>query len=827
MPLARCSQAGKSDDLPTLTSWNQLPVKLFVLNPKRADPNGYILQGLMRALRRQHRGELCLLEPADLGQLPLDPHGQVLLVYGGEELHHIPAERLQRPFSRRAVWFTEDPYELHRNRHHANLFHCVFTNDSGSVQAYPTARHLPLAADIDLLPDLPAIRPSRLAFFSGTAWPNRKHLLVQLLQAVGDPAQLDLHLVANPVVENTPRDAGLPTGLHFSQPIPISEFSLRAARSVCTLVIGRDFSGSGVRLFSRSPGPRLFEAGLTGSCQLVHAGEIADMPADLQEGEHYLRFQSLPDLLALLEEARQRPQRFLAIGEAMAARIRSHHTYDHRARVLLDALRYCPPEPIHFPAVPRPKRLLFLSHEQALPGFHHGGAGLCLKAILDAVPDDIQVRMLCRAGDDGRRFDLFDGHGARLGGFRCRHHVDEFSLHHPEFEAHFEQLLTDWQPNLVHVNHLIGFTPAVLPLARRAGARVVLTLHDYFVLCDSWNLLDAQQHFCAIDSFYDHRCVACMAARRPEVVAADPLQRRVVMAEALAHIHQLIVPSVAAETQLRRVFPHLPAAAVVEPAPSGLVSTLPPAQGDELVVLLPGNLAANKGYHDFRRILQQVDLLELPVRFRVLGRVDGWIRRQLAAHPRVELAGFYKPDDFAERAAGCDLALFLSPWPETYCITFDEWARAGRACFFVAIGALAEPHRHRDLHPASRSFEPHAVSALVAALIEAATPAGRAQLRRPSLPTQAPIQASGEHHFAEFAQRHWQLYAQVLERPLPTQPIPWQQRPHQRWVADAAPAGLTLPLRGRALWRARLRGLAYSLPGSHRLARLWRLWRGA
>lgn len=802
-------------------------MKLFVLNSKPADPNGYIMQALLRALKRQHRGDLWLIDPADLGQLPDSPHDQALLVYGGEELQRISPERLQRPFGRRAIWFTEDPYELAGNRRHAELFQCVFSNDSGSVAAYSAARHLPLAADADLWPEeLPPSTPSHLAFFSGTAWPNRKGLLAELQQALGGSAVLDLHLVANAVVEAAPGQRGLAASLAFSPAIPITEFTRRAARSLCTLVIGRDFSGSGEHAFSRSPGPRLFEAGITGSCQLVHAEEIPDMPADLQEGRHFLRFRNLADLTALLAEARQRPERFQAIGAAMAGRIRRHHTYDQRATALLEALSQCPVQPVQLPAQPLPPRLLFLSHEQARPGFHHGGAGLCLEAILAAAPPQAEIRVLCRAGDDGHRFELLDRCGQLVGGFRCRQLVDEFSLYHPEFEEQFVQLLHDWHPQLVHVNHLIGFTPAVLPLARRAGARTLITLHDYFVLCDSWNLLDASQRFCGIDRFHDPRCQACTAARRPQFPAVDPFQRRVVMAEAISHAHQLIVPSAAAVLQLRAVFPHLPATAVIEPAPEAPALPLPAATGPELVVLLPGNLAANKGYQDFQSILEQVELLDLPIRFRVLGRADAWIRRELAAHPRVELVGRYEPGKFAERAAGCDLALFLSPWPETYCITFDEWSRAGRACFFIAIGALAEPHRQRQLHPASRRFEPQAVAELVAALIEAATPAGLTRLRQA---TPVSDQAEGQRPVAAcgFGERHWRLYADLLERPQILPPLPWHGRPYQRWVEPPAALAMPLQLRGRALWRARLRRLIYGLPAGHRLARLWRRWREA
>ena len=171
-------------------------------------------------------------------QIPIDPSNQSPLS-GGEELHQIPEEFIQRPFGRRAIWFTEDPYEVKRNQVSALLFHQVFTNDSGSLHSYRLASHLPLAADPALLPTLCRQSPAKLLFFSGTAWPNRKRLLNTLLDYWPNTDAFDLHLVANPFVEKQLVQSGLHQSLRFDEPIAISEFGLRASNSLCTLVVGR------------------------------------------------------------------------------------------------------------------------------------------------------------------------------------------------------------------------------------------------------------------------------------------------------------------------------------------------------------------------------------------------------------------------------------------------------------------------------------------------------------------------------------------------------------------------------------------------------------
>ena len=127
------------------------------------------------------------------------------------------------------------------------------------------------------------------------------------------------------------------------------------------------------------------------------------------------------------------------------------------------------------------------------------------------------------------------------------------------------------------------------------------------------------------------------------------------MSEALIHAQAVIVPSSAAEKQVRKVLPHLPSTHVIEPSVHESISHLKPGEGNELIVLIPGNMAINKGYLELRDIIVQSNDLGLPIQFRVLGRVEAWIQQELTTFANVKLLGRYNNQSFNTKATGADL----------------------------------------------------------------------------------------------------------------------------------------------------------------------------
>ncbi len=88
--------------------------------------------------------------------------------------------------------------------------------------------------------------------------------------------------------------------------------------------------------------------------------------------------------------------------------------------------------------------------------------------------------------------------------------LPERDLAHPPTERAFGRVLERFSPEVVHIHDLGGLPSSLGALAQRGGTPVVMTLHDYFSVCPTVKLYDADDRICL-----RHRpgpmCVVCCA----------------------------------------------------------------------------------------------------------------------------------------------------------------------------------------------------------------------------------------------------------------------------------------------------------------------------
>ena len=270
----------------------------------------------------------------------------------------------------------------------------------------------------------------------------------------------------------------------------------------------------------------------------------------------------------------------------------------------------------------------------------------------------------------------------------------------------FEQVVDIVRPDVVHVHHLAGLSARILPLAKRAGARVVLTLHDHALACPRGRRVRSDLAPCP--TLDRNRCAACVRPAWIEAVRAPTLRsligvfrpgegrrlfavRDLVLRDALSSVDCFLAPSRSAADLFREFFDPGPALSVLPHGSIEVVRTAPPEfpQGRPAVLGFFGAPHPTKG---ITVLAEAVRRLGSAVRLVLHGPANatevGELERRFAI--RCELAGPYAPERLSDRMDAVDVVVIPSLFPETFSLTLREaWAHR-KPAVVSRVGALAE-----------------------------------------------------------------------------------------------------------------------------------------
>lgn len=266
------------------------------------------------------------------------------------------------------------------------------------------------------------------------------------------------------------------------------------------------------------------------------------------------------------------------------------------------------------------------------------------------------------------------------------------------FAAGFGELLRRFAPDVVHLHHLSLVGADVLALVRavRPAARIVLTLHDYALICANEGLMTTTAGALCSRASAD-ACHGCFPAATP----ARFELRRQHLQRLLALVDAFVAPS--RFLRDRFVAWGLPASRihVIGNAVPEAEAIADGRDGPRRTIGLFGNQAPQKGV-----------LLALEAA-RAIGDVDGFVLRVhgdrlyrepahlaaldaaiAAAGPQVQVHGAYHRDAIGALMRAVDWVLVPSTWWENAPLVILEAFRHGRPVIAADIGGMAELVRH-------------------------------------------------------------------------------------------------------------------------------------
>ena len=268
----------------------------------------------------------------------------------------------------------------------------------------------------------------------------------------------------------------------------------------------------------------------------------------------------------------------------------------------------------------------------------------------------------------------------------------------------FEEILAEVRPEVLHFHHLSLWGAAALGAARRDGARVVVTLHDYHLLCDNAVLLRSDHSLCTEGPA--GTCTDCLArhpvlaerwdgAGRDQALARAARERLELHRDQLAQADVVVAPSrflagVFRDAGLVRD-EQLLVLRYGYPGPRH-APRVPPAEGPLRVGYI-GGLYPSKGVHVLVEAFSRLEpgLAELELR----GHLD-WFPdyveelKRLAAGRPVRFGGPFARDELDRVLDAFDVLVVPSIWYENLPLTIQEAFRNGLPVVTTDLGGMAE-----------------------------------------------------------------------------------------------------------------------------------------
>jgi len=276
------------------------------------------------------------------------------------------------------------------------------------------------------------------------------------------------------------------------------------------------------------------------------------------------------------------------------------------------------------------------------------------------------------------------------------------------FAEVFRAQLQRLAPDVVHFHHTNFWGARCLELAKESGARVVLTLHDYHLICHAATLLDGDR-LCD-GGGVDGSCGACLPADMVSGGEAELLagarERRVLHRRCLAAVDAVISPS-------HFLFTRFEVAGLSVPAEKRRViltgypgERQPLRQRDPVAplrVAFVGGIYHAKGVHvlidAFRALGARDRAGKVPIRLSIHGHFD-WFPdyaaglRAMAAGLDVDFIGPFPSGGAAAVLRDVDVLVVPSIWYENRPITIPEAFLSGCVPVTSALGRMAESVRH-------------------------------------------------------------------------------------------------------------------------------------
>jgi GT2 family glycosyltransferase/glycosyltransferase involved in cell wall biosynthesis len=273
---------------------------------------------------------------------------------------------------------------------------------------------------------------------------------------------------------------------------------------------------------------------------------------------------------------------------------------------------------------------------------------------------------------------------------------------YPEDQIRLENDLKEMGVWRIHFHQLVGFPKQIWQLPEALSCTYDFTAHDFLPLCPRINMIDESGQYCGDSQYDNNKCQRCVELNGlPEINYFDKLwqqydqsieQWREDFKQNLSKAENIFCPSSSTAKIYKKHYSLKNIKVKTHPEEAFTIQKPIAKTEDGLVnVALIGAIGDHKGSRLLLDCAKHALKEGLPIRFKLIGYSN--IDDALSKLDNVTVTGAYKDSDHLTQLIKdhqCQIALFLSVWPETFCYTLTEALQNNLYPVALNYGAIAE-----------------------------------------------------------------------------------------------------------------------------------------
>lgn len=330
------------------------------------------------------------------------------------------------------------------------------------------------------------------------------------------------------------------------------------------------------------------------------------------------------------------------------------------------------------------QNILFLIHDFSNPYENVGGTTIHCMDIIKSLKDKYNFHVFYPENGIYKVYSFFDDEERilDLGGVSS---TSRFGYYNNDYKKIIDHVITGLNISVVHIHHMMGHYFDVIDVCKEHNIKPIITLHDFYALCPTVNMLYNMEK-CCID-LKNKDCKTCLYNKMRIINNIMPIWNKRWL-DFLTDFDYVITPSKSTKEIIEKTYPSI-SCKVIEHGVNFKKNFSSLTNRESVFnVAFVGVMAKHKGAEIVEKLINNTK--EKNIVYHLFGKTE---------YPTLEKNkdnyinhGKYKRSDLSKLLKDNNIHLVcnLSIWPETYSYTLTETIASGVPVLALDYGAVSE-----------------------------------------------------------------------------------------------------------------------------------------